>query len=88
MEAALVRELVQVAAGDMRHKLQPGAPRAKRAGQGRQGWTPLGPRPSTAPMLTSQCSCCPSPQGFRRTLSSGLPLAFQPQAPCSPGVTP
>lgn len=50
MEAALVRELVQVAAGDMRHKLQPGAPRARRAGQGRQGWAPVAPWPSTAPI--------------------------------------
>lgn len=76
--------------GFRRHEAQAAA----RSAQGQEGWAgqagvgTCGPRPSMAPMLTSQCSCCPLPQGFGRTPPSALPLPAQPQAACSPGVTP
>lgn len=85
MKAALVKEPLQVAAGDMRHKLQPGAPQGQEGWAGQAGVGICGPRPSTAPMLTSQCSCCPSPQGFSHTPPPAFPLPAQPQAACSPG---
>lgn len=44
MEAAFSRETSYMAAGNTRHKLQPGTPRARRACQARQGWAP----PATA----------------------------------------
>ena len=38
MKVALFREPPQVSAGDRKHKLQPGAPGARRTWQARQGW--------------------------------------------------
>lgn len=51
-----------------RHRLQPGAGGARRAGKTGQGER-LGFRVSTAPTLTSQCPCCPSLQGCSHTSS-------------------
>ena len=87
MKAILVREPSQVPAGDLRSKLQPGA-----TGPGDMGKLArvgiYSPQPCTTPILTLQSSCCSSPQEFSHNPPPGLPLPAQPQATCSPGVSP
>ena len=66
MKVALFREPPQVSAGDRRHKLQPGAPRARRTGQARQGWTLAAQDPSSAPTLSSHSGVRQRPRGKTR----------------------
>lgn len=75
MKAPLVSELPQMAAGNRRYELQPGAAGARR----------VGPTACHAPTPTSQCSRCPSPQGFSHTLSPWLLPAPQnsPRVPAA-----
>lgn len=72
MKASLVREPPQVAAGDTRHALQPGADRA-----GRGHPHPPGPR-TRFPALPPSLPPGPYPISVPRA----------PPAPCSPGVPP
>ena len=63
------------------------SPGARRAGpHGQDGRRT--PQSGTAPVPTSQCSCCPHPRALEFPHSPGLPLSTQPQAACIPGITP
>lgn len=81
-KVTFVKERPQEAAGDRRHKLQPGA-----GGAGAR----VGARVTAPPpphILTAQFSCYPLPQGFTPILCPcGLPIPGQLQAAYGPGVT-
>lgn len=84
MNGALVSNLPQVSAGDRRHKLQPGAPGARRAGEAKQGGHPQ-PTALPGPQPTSQCSCCPHPRALDFPHSGTPPLQLSPRLPASLG---
>ena len=79
MNGALVSNLPQVSAGDRRHKLQPGAPGARRAGQAKQGWAPTAHSPPWPP-ANFTVLLLSSPQGFRIS-----PLPRTPPLNSAPG---
>ena len=85
MKATLVREPPQASAGDMWNKLQPGA--ARPGGLGRPGrGGHLHPTACMAPVLTSQCSWCCSPQDVGLTPRTS-PLSSAPGCQCPWGRT-
>lgn len=84
MKAAFIRETSHVAAGNTKHKVQPGAPGPGghvRPGRG-------GHRQAQSCTATSQCSCFPTPQDVSHIPLPSFPLPAQSQDACSPGVTP
>ena len=87
MKAASFRETSHVAAGNTKHKVQPGAPGpGGHARPGRGGHAQ--PQSCMVPMATVQRSCFSTPQGVSCSPLTSLPLPAQPQDACSPGLTP
>ena len=87
MKAAFVREPPQVSAADMKNKLQPGVSGPGELGRlGRGGH--LQPTALHEPHTEFTMSVLSLTPGFYHNPPPGLPLPVQPQATCSPGVTP
>lgn len=77
------RETSYMAAGNTRHKLQPGTPQGQ---EGMSGKARVGTSShSLVPMVTSQCSVSNFPRTLAISHSQGFPSQVSPRLPCSPG---